>query len=85
MAHRTTTTTLTSVSAEEQLQQTVCEALIQDQELDSSDIGVRVTNDAVVLSGSVKTHEAWLRALSVAKAQRGVTKVHGDALSVSNT
>jgi osmotically-inducible protein OsmY len=71
------------LSAAEQLQQTVCAALIEDQELDSSDIGVRVTNDTVMLSGSVKNREAWQRAIAVAKAQRGVTNVQGDELSVS--
>ena len=70
------------LSADEALQQAVCEALIADNELDSSDIGVRVSHDTVVLSGSVKTREQWLRAIKVAKAQDGVANVQLDALSI---
>jgi osmotically-inducible protein OsmY len=73
------------LSADEELQQAVCEALIEDTELDSSDIGVRVSQDTVVLSGSVKGREAWLRALRVAKAQPGVTKVQVDDLCIRDT
>ena len=72
------------LSADEELQQAVCEALIDDTELDSSDIGVRVAHDTVVLSGSVASQEALLRALHLAKAQRGVTSVQVDDLSVRN-
>jgi osmotically-inducible protein OsmY len=71
------------LSADDELQQAVCAALIEDTELDSTDIGVRVASDTVVLSGSVKDRGAWLRAQSVAKAQRGVTKVQADDLSIS--
>jgi osmotically-inducible protein OsmY len=70
------------LSAEEELQQTVCEALIEDGELDSSDIAVRVSQDTVLLSGSVKSREAWLRALSLAHAQRGVARVRVDDLHI---
>lgn len=70
------------LSADEELQQAVCGALIEDTELDSSDIGVRVSQDTVVLSGSVKSREALQRALRVAKAQRGVASVQFDALSI---
>lgn len=70
------------LSVEEELQQTVCEALIEDAELDSSDIGVRVAKDTVVLSGSVKTRDALQRALRIAGAQRGVSHVQADDLSV---
>jgi osmotically-inducible protein OsmY len=72
------------LSADEELQQAVCQALIADAELDSSGIGVRVSNDTIVLSGSVKNDAARLRAESVAKAQRGVTKVQVDDLCVSD-
>ena len=51
------------LSADEELQQAVCEALIDDAQLDSSDICVRVAQDTVVLSGSVGSREAWRRAL----------------------
>lgn len=70
------------LSADEELQQAVCEALIDATELDSSDIGVRVAHDTVVLSGSVASREEWLRALHIAKAQRGVANVQVDALSI---
>jgi osmotically-inducible protein OsmY len=72
------------LSADEELQQAVCQALIKDTELDSSGIGVRISNDAVVLSGSVKNDAARLRAVSVAKAQRGVTNVQADDLCISD-
>jgi osmotically-inducible protein OsmY len=70
------------LSVEEELQQTVCEALIEDVGLDSSDIRVRVAKDTVVLSGSVKTRDAVQRALRIAGAQRGVQHVDVDDLSV---
>jgi osmotically-inducible protein OsmY len=70
------------LSDDEALQQAVCEALIADTDLDSSDIGVRVSHDTVLLSGSVKTREQWLRAVKVAKAQKGVANVQIDALSI---
>ena len=72
------------LSTDEELQQVVCEALIEDRELDSSNIGVRVSNDTVVLSGSVRNDEARQRAVRVAKAQRGVTKVQCDDLCISD-
>jgi osmotically-inducible protein OsmY len=71
------------LSADEELQQAVCQALIEDAELDSSDIGVRVSNETVVLSGSVKNGDARLRAVKLARAQRGVTDVQVDDLCVS--
>jgi osmotically-inducible protein OsmY len=70
------------LSDDEQLQQAVCEALIEDTDLDSSDIGVRVSQNTVRLSGSVKSREAWQRALRVAMAQQGVAKVQGDELNI---
>jgi osmotically-inducible protein OsmY len=70
------------LSADDELQQAVCEALIADSELDSSDIGVRIAHDTVMLSGSVPSREACLRALHIAKAQRGVASVQVDELSI---
>lgn len=70
------------LSADEELQQAVCEALIDDTELDSSDIGVRVAHDTVVLSGSVASRDEWLRAQRIAEAQRGVAGVQVDDLSI---
>jgi osmotically-inducible protein OsmY len=72
------------LSADEELQQAVCQALIEDSELDSSGIGVRISNDTVVLSGSVKNDAARRRALNVAKSQHGVTKVQVDDLCISD-
>ena len=73
------------LSADEELQQAVCEALIDDAQLDSSDIGVRVAQDTVVLSGSVGSREAWRRALLVARAQVGVAKVEAAGLHIRET
>jgi osmotically-inducible protein OsmY len=70
------------LSADEELQQAVCEALIDDTELDSSDIGVRVAHDTVVLSGSVASRDERLRAQRIAEAQRGVASVQVDDLSI---
>lgn len=70
------------LSTEEELQQAVLKALIEDTELDSSDIGVRVARDTVTLSGSVETREAWSRASSIAKAQRGVVNVEQGELRI---
>lgn len=70
------------LSADEELQQSVCEALIADTELDSSDIGVRVAHDTVVLSGSVRSRDEWLRAQRIAKGQRGVVGVQVEDLSI---
>lgn len=70
------------LSADEERQQAVCQALIKDTALDSSDIAVRVAHDTVVLSGSVTSREQWLRALDIAKAQRGVADVQVDELSI---
>jgi len=68
------------LSADEELQQTVCQALIEDAELDSSGIGVRVAQEAVMLSGHVKDQGARERAVAIASAQRGVAEVRADEL-----
>jgi osmotically-inducible protein OsmY len=73
------------LSADEELQQAVLRALIEDAELDSSDIGVRVAQETVTLSGSVPTREDWRRASSVAESQRGVAHVHAGELHVRRT
>jgi osmotically-inducible protein OsmY len=72
------------LSADEEKQQAVCKALIEDTELDSSGIRVRVTRDTVVLSGQVPSAEMLQRALQVAKSQRGVDSVEADELRVSD-
>lgn len=70
------------LSADEELQQAVCQALIADAQLDSSDIRVRAARDAVVLSGSVASRDGWRRALDIAHSQRGVSRVEADELTV---
>lgn len=73
------------LSADDELQQAVCGALIEDARLDSSGIGVRVSNDnTVILAGTVKTRNAWLRALDVARKQPGVSTVQADELRVAD-
>jgi osmotically-inducible protein OsmY len=70
------------LSADEELQQAVCSALIENSELDSSDIGVRVASETVILSGSVKSTRARRLALEVAGQQPGVAAVQADELQV---
>lgn len=71
------------LSADEELQQAVCSALIEHSALDSSQIGVRVANETVILSGSVRSPEARLLALQVARRQPGVSAVQADELRIS--
>ena len=73
------------LSADEELQQSVCEALIGDTELDSSEIRVRVAQETVVLSGSVESPVAHDRAVAIARAQRGVSAVRADELRCSSS
>lgn len=72
------------LSADEELQQTVCQALIEAPDLDSTAIGVRVVGETVVLDGNVGSRQAWQRALSIASTQRGVTEVRADELRISD-
>jgi osmotically-inducible protein OsmY len=58
--------------------------LIEDAELDSTSIGVRVDGKTVLLEGCVRSEQAWQRALSIALAQPGVGKVHAEDLCISN-
>jgi len=71
------------LSVDEELQQTVCQALIEDTGLDSSGIGVRVAQETVVLSGQVRDDGARQRAVAIARAQRGVAGVRADELRCS--
>lgn len=71
------------LSADEEMQQAVCKALIEDTDVDSSGIRVRVTQDTVVLSGQVPDAETRSRALCVARSQRGVQNVDAKELRVS--
>lgn len=83
-ADKTTHGAIGCLSADEELQQVVCQALIEDTELDSSEIRVRVAQENVVLSGRVQSGAARERAIAIAKAQRGVAAVQVDELRCSN-
>jgi osmotically-inducible protein OsmY len=71
------------LSADEELQQMVCAALIDATELDSSNVGVRASNGTVTLSGSVRDRSAWRLALQVAARQAGVNAVASEELRIS--
>jgi hypothetical protein len=70
------------LSADEELQQTVCSALIETAELDTSDIAVRAANARVVLSGSVRSDSEQRLALRIAEQHAGVGAVDSDELRV---
>ncbi len=70
------------LSADEDLQQRVCGALIESADLDSSAIAVRVANGTVTLSGSVRTHFERQTALQLARAEAGVRAVVARQLEV---
>ena len=72
------------LSTDEELQQTVCQALIKDTELDSSEIRVSVAQETVVLSGRVESSAAHERAVAIARAQRGAAAVRADELRCSD-
>jgi osmotically-inducible protein OsmY len=70
------------LSADEELQQVVCSALIETSELDTSDIAVRAANARVVLSGTVKSDADQRLALRIAEAHAGSGAVDGGELRV---
>jgi osmotically-inducible protein OsmY len=70
------------LSADEELQQAVCAAMIEASELDSRDIGVSAQNGTVVLTGVVRSREDWMRALRIARDQNGVSAVQTDGLTI---
>jgi osmotically-inducible protein OsmY len=70
------------LSADEELQQAVCNALIETPELDTSDIAVRAANARVVLSGTVKSDAEQRLALRIAETHAGTGAVDGDELRV---
>ena len=70
------------LSADEELQQAVCAALIGANELDSREIGVSAQGGTIVLTGVVRSREDWLRALRIARDQSGVSAVQTDRLSI---
>jgi osmotically-inducible protein OsmY len=70
------------LSTDEALQQAVCAALIDSAQLDSSDVGVRVANGCVTLTGSVRDPRARSVAVQLAFAQSGVADVDTAELRV---
>jgi len=72
------------LSADEELQQAVCQSLIEDTQLDSTQIGVRVAHEIVMLSGSVKNCSARDRAITIARSLHGVADVRAEELRCSD-
>lgn len=70
------------LSADEELQQAVCSALIEARELDSQRIGVSAQNGIIALTGFVRSREDCLLALRIARKQTGVSSVQSDGLAV---
>lgn len=73
------------LSADEELQQAVCSALIENAELDARNIGVRVASETVILSGSVSTPDARRLAVALARQQSGIASVQADELLVQTS
>ena len=73
------------LSADEELQQAVCAALIEARELDSRGIDVSAQSGTVVLTGTVRSREEWLRALRIASDQSGVSAVQTEGLSIADS
>jgi osmotically-inducible protein OsmY len=72
------------LSADEELQQAVCAALIEAPELDSGSLAVRAENGTVVLTGSVRSREAWQSALRIAREHAGAGGVQADQLQITD-
>ncbi|HKO90383.1 MAG TPA: BON domain-containing protein [Polyangiaceae bacterium] len=72
------------LSADEELQQAVCAALIEAAELDSGTLAVRAENGTVVLTGSVRSRRDWLQAQRIAREQPGVSMVQAAHLSIDD-
>ena len=72
------------LSPDEELQQAVCAALIEASELDSGSLAVRAESGTVVLTGSVRSREAWQRALRIAREHAGVQAVQADQLQIDD-
>jgi osmotically-inducible protein OsmY len=70
------------LSADEELQQAVCGALIEQGDLDSTRIEVRAAQGIVVLTGSVRSREDWMQALRIARRQAGARSVQTDQLAI---
>jgi len=72
------------LSADEELQQAVCSALIEAPELDSGKLAVRAEGGTVVLTGRVRSRQDWLRALRIAGEQPGVQAVQAARLEIDD-
>lgn len=72
------------LSADEELQQTVCAALIEASDLDSRRIAVSTQSGVVVLSGAVRSRDDWMRALRIARDQIGVNAVQTEGLAIED-
>ena len=70
------------LSADEELQQAVCAALIEASDLDSLGIAVSAQSGVVALSGVVRSREDWMRALRIARDQSGVNSVQTEGLAI---
>jgi len=74
------------LSAEEELQQAVCAALIEASDLDSRRIAVSAQSGGVVaLLGAVRSREDWMRALRIAREQTGVNAVQTQGLAIEDS
>jgi osmotically-inducible protein OsmY len=72
------------LSADEELQQAVCAALIEASDLDSRGIAVSAQSGVVALSGVVRSREDWLRALRIARDQSGANAVQTEGLAIKD-
>jgi osmotically-inducible protein OsmY len=72
------------LSADEELQQAVCAALIEASDLDSRGIAVSAQSGVVALSGVVRSREDWMRALRIAREQSGAHAVHSEGLAIKD-
>jgi osmotically-inducible protein OsmY len=72
------------LSADEELQQAVCSALIDASDLDSRGIGVSAQKGRIVLTGVVRSREDWLRAERIARDHTGVDAVQTAGLIIED-
>jgi osmotically-inducible protein OsmY len=72
------------LSADEELQQAVCAALIDASDLDSRRLAVSAQSGVVVLSGVVRSRADWMRALRIARDQSGVSAVQTEDLAIED-
>ena len=70
------------LSADEELQQAVCAALIEADDLDSRGIAVSAQSGVVALSGVVRSREDWMRAVRIARDRSGASGVQTEGLAI---